>query len=141
MKRGVYPKNFVLAGAAVLFLTAAGTAMAIPASQNSKTVKTSEVIATHPINHSIWGSSNNTADLVLSGPNSLIAAEMLRGSQGFSRAHSPIQQILNTPPNTTATKPIPQGVGVPDGGPTMAMLGGAFGGLVLLKGRLHRRRI
>lgn len=127
----------------MLFLTLAGTAMAIPVSPNSKaTVNASEVIATHAVNHSIWAKFNNASDLVLSGPNTLIAAEMLRGSQGFSRAHKPILQILGTPPNNSpGSKPVPQGVEVADGGTTMAMLGGAFGGLVLLKGRLHRRRI
>ncbi len=140
MKRGVYLKNLLLAGAAMLFVAMAGTAMAVPVDPNSKTtVNASELVATHPLNHSIWAKFNNASDLVLTGPNTLIAAEMLRGSQGFSRLHTPIQQILSTPPNNSPTpKPLPQGVGVPDDGTTVAMLGGAFSGLVWLKRKLHR---
>ena len=139
MKKGASFKCLALAGTTLLIVGMAGTAGAIPV-HNSPAPRTSSTPGTiQGVNLAAGGTLTTSLDTVEFGTGVLTDAAFHQAAWGLSW-NTPITVTLDTPPNqavtTTPTKPTNHAEGVPDGGATMAMLGGTFCGLVFLKRKL-----
>jgi hypothetical protein len=161
MRKKINQTNFAITGAAALFVGLAGNVQAIPMPMHSQNVN--EAVQAAARKEAALLARSPRVPKVVAGSNP-VASNVGPARHGVPVTLSPLT-IQHHPPHYVAhngtpgltpyvyTEPstinlvLPQGgtvakvssaaVGVPDGGPTAAMMAGALGGLVLLRKKLE----
>ena len=157
MRKNIYQTSCIITGVAALFVGLAGTVQAIPMTIHNHNVQQalpstgqnnqSRITpATSPVASSVQSPnagqprSGHHVFQFGHGATPILTPVTNQGAHPVSGLHSPILPIIpvNLPPivhsggGTTGAN----AVGVPDGGTTAMMMGGAFCGLALIKRKL-----
>ena len=144
MRKKISLTGYTITGAVVLFVGLAGNVQAIPISMLKNPI---ELKSASPKVGTIYGINLENLNKNLKALPALLlpvleTARHSSGSYDFSSARLPnFNHYKNAPPPLDNFTPAPHAsalvANVPDGGITVAMLGGAFSALVFLKRKLE----